>query len=171
MATRTTTSPTHAIYVQDTFSVKRFTLNLGVRWDRATDEALPGQVPANPLIPQIMPAIDFPGIDGGVVWNDFSPRLGMTYDITGTGKSVARASYAAYFGQMGPGQIAGHLIAIGQVFVRYPWADLNGDTFVQANELNIVAYLDQERGVRSYESDELPLAGNDRSEPQERSDA
>ncbi len=132
-------SPTHALYLQDTFSVKRFTLNLGVRWDRATDEALPGQVPANPLIPQIMPAINFPGLDGGVVWNDISPRLGMTYDITGTGKSVARASYSMYFGQVQPGQFAGQQISIGQVFVRYPWADLNGDTFVQANELNIVA--------------------------------
>ena len=93
---------TNAFYAQDTFTVKRLTLNLGVRWDRATDEALPGQVPANPLIPQIMPAIDFPGLDAGVVWNDISPRLGMTYDITGNGKSVARASYAMYYGQMAP---------------------------------------------------------------------
>ncbi len=62
---------------------------------------------ANPLIPGIMPAIDFPGIDGGVVWDNFSPRVGVNYDIMGTGKSVARASYAAYYGQMGPGQIAG----------------------------------------------------------------
>ena len=63
----------------------------------------------------------------------------MTYDITGTGKSVARASYSMYYGQMEPGQLAGQQISIGQVFVRYPWADLNGDTFVQANELNIIA--------------------------------
>ena len=130
---------TNAIYAQDTFTLQRLTLNLGVRWDRATDEALPGQVPANPLIPQIMPAIDFPGLNAGVVWNDISPRLGMTYDIAGNGKSVARASYSMYFGQMAPGQLAGQMISIGQVFVRYPWADLNGDTFVQANELNIVA--------------------------------
>jgi Carboxypeptidase regulatory-like domain/TonB-dependent Receptor Plug Domain len=130
---------TNAIYAQDTFSVKHFTLNLGVRWDRATDEALPGQVPANPLIPQIMQAIDFPGIKAPMAWNDISPRLGMTYDITGNGKSVARASYSMYFGQMAPGQLAGQMISIGQVFVRYPWADVNGDTFVQANELNIIA--------------------------------
>ena len=68
---------------------------------------------ANPIIPGIMPAIDFPGIDGGVVWDNFSPRVGVNYDIMGTGKSVARASYAAYYGQMGPGQIAGNLVAVG----------------------------------------------------------
>ena len=50
-----------------------------------------------------MPAISFPGISSGVVWNDISPRLGMTYDLFGTGKSVARASYSLYFGQMDPG--------------------------------------------------------------------
>ena len=32
--------------------MKRFTFNLGVRWDRQTDEALPATVAANPLIPQ-----------------------------------------------------------------------------------------------------------------------
>ncbi|HET7219110.1 MAG TPA: TonB-dependent receptor [Vicinamibacterales bacterium] len=132
---------THAFYVQDTFTVRRLTLNLGVRWDRQSDAALPADVPANPIIPQIMPAISFPGVSAGVVWNDISPRLGMTYDLFGTGKSVARASYSMYYGQMGPGQLAGELISISQVSVRYPWADLNGDTLVQANELNTTTFL------------------------------
>ena len=132
---------THAIYLQDTFTVKRLTLNLGVRWDRQSDAALAADVAANPLIPQIMPAINFPGLDAGVVWNDISPRLGMTYDLLGNGKSVARASYSMYFGQMAPGQLAGELISIGQVSIRYPWADLNGDTFVQASELNTTTFI------------------------------
>jgi hypothetical protein len=132
---------THAIYVQDTYTVRRLTLNLGVRWDRQADAALAADVPANPIIPAIMPAISFPGIDSGVVWNDISPRLGMTYDLFGTGKSVARASYSMYFGQMQPGQLSGELISIAQVSVRYPWVDLNGDTFVSANELNTTTFL------------------------------
>jgi hypothetical protein len=132
---------THAFYVQDTYTVKRLTLNLGIRWDRQSDEALPTEVAANPIIPAIMPAINFPGISSGVVWNDVSPRLGMTYDLFGTGKSVARASYSLYFGQMDTGELANEMISIGQVSVRYPWADLNGDTFVQANELNTTTFL------------------------------
>ena len=47
-------------------------LNLGVRWDRQSDAALPSTVLANPIIPSIMPAINFPGISSGVVW---SPAL------------------------------------------------------------------------------------------------
>ena len=50
-----------------------------------------------------------------------------------------------YFGQLAPGQLAGNLVAISQVFVRYPWADANGDKFVQANELNTNTGHHQER--------------------------
>ena len=162
---------THALYVQDTFSVKRFTLNLGVRWDRATDEALPGQVPANPLIPQIMPAIDFPGLDGGVVWNDISPRLGMTYDITGTGKSVARASYSMYFGQMATGPVRRPADLDRPGVCPLPVGGPQRRHVRSGQRAEHRRQPDEERGVRPDEPDELPLAGNDRSEPQERSDA
>jgi hypothetical protein len=127
---------THAAYIQDAFTLNRLTLNLGVRWDRQSDEALPTTVPANPLFPSLMPAINFPGINAGVVWNDVSPRLGFTYDLSGVGKSLLRGSYSLYFGQMSPGQLSGQLVAISQVFVRYPWVDTNGDKFVQAGEVD-----------------------------------
>jgi hypothetical protein len=127
---------TQAFYVQDTFTRNRLTLNLGFRLDRQDDSANPGRVPENPFFPQLMPAIDFPGVDAGVVWTDFSPRLGATYDIKGDGKSVVSSSYAVYYGQMSPGQLSSQLAATGAVFVRYPWTDSNGDAFVQANEVN-----------------------------------
>jgi hypothetical protein len=37
---------------------------------------------------------------------------------------------------MGPGQLAGNLVAISQVSIRYPWTDLNADRTVQPNEVN-----------------------------------
>ena len=92
-----------------------------------------GTVPANPFFPTLMPAVDFPGADAGVVWNDFSPRLGMTYDLTGDGRNVLSSSYSTYYGQMAPGQLSSELAATGAVFVRYPWNDANGDGFVQVH--------------------------------------
>jgi carboxypeptidase family protein/TonB-dependent receptor-like protein len=130
---------THAAYIQDSWSMSRVTLNVGVRWDQQKDAAVAATVPANPLIPEIMPGIDFPGLESGVVWNDVSPRLGVTYDLFGNAHSIAKASFASYYGQMGPGQLSGELISIGAVFVRYPWTDRNVDGFVQPNELTIVA--------------------------------
>ena len=127
---------THAMYIQDTFSMRKLTLNLGLRWDRQSDAALAATVPANPIMPNLLPAINFPGADSGVVWNDISPRVGMTYDLMGDGRSVFQASYSIYYGQMAPGQLASELAATGATFVRYPWSDLNGDAFVQANEIN-----------------------------------
>jgi hypothetical protein len=127
---------THAFYAQDTFTRNRLTINLGFRFDRQDDYQSPGPVPANPFFPQLMPAIDFPGVDAGVTWNDFSPRIGATYDLTGDGRSVVSSSYAIYYGQMSPGQLSGQLAATGAVFVRYPWTDTNGDRFVQPGEVN-----------------------------------
>ena len=127
---------THAFYVQDTFTRNRLTVNLGLRFDRQDDSAEAGRVPENPFFPQIMPAIDFQGADAGVVWNDLSPRIGATYDLSGDGRTVLSSSYAIYYGQMSPGQLSSQLAATSAVFVRYPWTDVNGDRFVQADEVN-----------------------------------
>ena len=111
---------THGLYLQDTFTRNRLTLNVGFRWDRQTDVALAAIVPANPFIPDIMPALTFPGLDSGVVWNDFSPRLGVTYDLFGTGSRSRGRRTRLYFGQLAPGQLAGDLISIGPVSVAIP---------------------------------------------------
>ena len=128
---------THAFYIQDTFTRDRFTLNLGVRYDRQDDFAAAGRVPENPIFPQLMPSVDFQGADAGVVWNDFSPRIGATYDLQGDGRTVVSSSYAVYYGQMAPGQLSNNLASTGAVFVRYPWTDTNGDQFVQPGEVNL----------------------------------
>ncbi len=70
-----------------------------------------------------------------MIFNDISPRLGLTYDIRGDGHTIARANYARYYGQVGTGGVAGQVNPLSGVTVRYPWQDLNGDRFVQANEI------------------------------------
>ncbi len=132
---------THAIYLQDSYTRGRFTVNLGFRVDRQDDTAAAADVIANPIAPTQLPAISFPGADAGVTWTDFSPRLGVTYDFTGDGKTVGSASYAAYYGQLAPGQLSGLLAATGAIQVRYPWNDANGDKFVTANELDLTTIL------------------------------
>jgi hypothetical protein len=132
---------TQAFYVQDTLTINRMTFNLGLRWDRQANEALGTSVPAHPFAPQWLPAISFNGADTGVVWNDWSPRLGMNYDFAGTGKTIGKASYAIYYGQRSPGQLVSALNPVTAANIRFPWTDTNLDTVVQPGELDYTRIL------------------------------
>jgi hypothetical protein len=124
-------------FVQDTYTHNRLTAQIGVRYDFNHDQALASSVDTNPMVPQLLPGIVFPGADPGVKFNNFSPRLGFTYDLTGTGKTLAKVNYAMYWGQVGTGGISSQINPVTRVSVRYPWIDLNGDKFVQANEVQL----------------------------------
>ena len=132
---------TYAFFLQDTYTLNRLNINVGFRFDRQVDLALASTVPAHPFAPQWLPSITFEGADPGVIWNDFSPRAGLTFDMFGTGKTVAKTSYAIYYGQLAPGSLSGVLNPVTSASVRFPWADRNGDTVVQADELNYSSIL------------------------------
>jgi hypothetical protein len=126
-------------YAQDTVTHGRATLQLGLRYDYNHDTALAASIVANPLSPTWLPAINFNGADPGAKFNNFSPRLGLTYDLQGNGKTLARANYAMYYGQVGTGAVASTINPVGSTTLRYPWTDLNGDKVAQANEVQASA--------------------------------
>lgn len=127
---------TWGLFVQDAYTVNRVTVNLGLRYDIQSNQALGSSVPANPIAPNLLPALAFPGLDGPITWKNISPRLGMTYDLTGQGKTIVSTSYSLYYGQLGPSDMVSDLLSIGATTLRYPWNDANGDGFVQGGELN-----------------------------------
>ncbi len=126
-------------YFHDTIRAGRWTWNLGVRWDYQDDEALAAQVPANTLMPELLPALSFPGADSGAVYSDVSPRFGVSYDVTGTGRTVAKFNANRYYG-LGI-FTAGAISPTGQTTLRYGWNDRNGDLFVQREELDLSRVL------------------------------
>jgi hypothetical protein len=128
-----------SLYAQDTITKNRMTLQLGVRYDYNPDTALAASIAANPLGGPWLPGINFNGADPGVKFNTLSPRLGFTYDLQGNGKTLARANYARYYGQVGTGAIASTINPVGSTTLRYPWVDLNGDKIAQANEITLSA--------------------------------
>ena len=86
-----------------------------------------------------LPALAFTGADAGVCFNNFSPRLGLTYDLRGNGRNVVKFNYAHYVGQLGTGNLSSTYNTVRSPYVRYPWVDVNGDRFIQANEIVMTA--------------------------------
>jgi hypothetical protein len=127
---------THSFYLQDEYQAGRFSVRLGVRYDHYSDVALASEVGENPIIPHLLPPVQFGGADPKVTWGNFSPRFGLNYDISGKGTTVLGLTLSRYYGQPGIDDISGTLNPVGTVYLQYPWNDLNNDRNVQANELN-----------------------------------
>ena len=90
-------------YFGDTFSKDRLTLNLNVRYDIQTSTASASSIEADTVFPDLAPAISFDGSQSGTDWTDISPRIGLTYDISGTGKTILRGNFATYATQRDQG--------------------------------------------------------------------
>jgi hypothetical protein len=126
-------------YLQDSYSRRQLHVNGGVRVDYQDDEALASSIPAQPIIPDLLPAINFAGADSGVSFLDISPRVGVTWDLRNNGKTLLKASAAQYYGT--GISTSGTVNPVGTTTLRYPWADLNLDGFIQRNELDLTRLL------------------------------
>jgi hypothetical protein len=124
-------------YLGDVLSKDRFTLNLGLRFDRQTAKNMESSVDANASFPNLLPAISYAGDSGNVIeWSNFSPRVGLSYALNESRKTVLRASYASYAEQLAFGNAAFvNPVAVG--ILAYGWNDTNGDRFVQPNEVDL----------------------------------
>ena len=85
-------------YAQDQWTIDRLTLNLGVRYDRIT-----GTVPAQVAPEGRWTARNADGsplstgrIDNVPNYQDITPRLGVSYDLRGDGRTAIKASLGKY---------------------------------------------------------------------------
>lgn len=116
---------TYGTYANDTWRVtNRMTLNLGLRFDRYR-AFLPDQVHAagkyNPI------EIPFAAKDSVIDSNLFAPRLGVTYDLAGTGKTVVKFNYGKYWYNPGADFLFNVNENSNAWWRRYRWTDANRD--------------------------------------------
>ena len=126
-----------SFYAGDTYSRGRLTLDVGVRFDRQTGKALASATESNAAFPDLVPGIEFAGYDAPFSWNTLHPRVGMTWALDDSRKTLLRANFSRYAGQL-DGNIVGFSNPSANAgYVDYPWEDLNGDLFVQDNEVRL----------------------------------
>ena len=77
-------------FIQDDWRVTpRFTLNLGLRYEYQLN---PDPVNVNSLLPQTANKVDDR--------NNFGPRIGFAYDLSGDGKTSVRGGWGLYYGRV-----------------------------------------------------------------------
>ena len=143
-------------YVGDTISLGRLTLNLGARWDRAGSSVKEASVPANSVIPDLLPALSASAQPDALVFNAVTPRVGFTYALDDNRRSIVRGSYAIFASQLQSNLGA---VLVSQIpyysYVYYTAVDTNGNNIADASEIAAGTF----DGVLGFDPDN-PLGGN-----------
>jgi hypothetical protein len=148
-----------ALYLQDQWTQKRFTLSGAIRYDHATSNYLGTCIGPDPYVPvqnggasagsarYCTPPTD------GVSYNDITPRWGVAWDVFGNGKTSVKWNMGKYLAGAGISGIyadANPALRTVNELTR-TWTDTNGNRRVDCNLLDFNA--NGECG--------LPLAGQD----------
>ena len=128
-------------YVGDTILVGNLTVNVGTRFDYQQGKNLPSSVPANPVFPELLPAVQYRG-DAGypITWREFEPRVGATYALGSNRRTLLRASYSRFANRLAtePAFIGA---VNGIVFLAYGWNDANRNHNVDPGEIDFSNFL------------------------------
>jgi hypothetical protein len=140
-------------YVGDTILLGNLTLQGGLRWDRQSTQNTALSLAGNPIIsapltlPCItsvcpagsttltasLPGITYPGDPRALKWNTVTPRIGATYALGSDKRTLVRASYNRYAGQVGSAVSGANPLAYSAFY--FYGVDMNGDHQIQRNEL------------------------------------
>jgi hypothetical protein len=140
---RTTPYTTHerlvadlGLYVQDTWTVKKMTVNAGLRFDylnnRVEAQDAPGGTWIGPR--HYDPLSDVPD------YKDLSPRLGVAYDVFGNGKTALKATLSRYVvtSTVSTARLLNPINTSVNSTTR-SWTDTNHDGIPQVSELGPLA--------------------------------
>ena len=133
---------TWAFFAQDRWSVGRLALNVGIRID-----GVQGYLPA-----QSSPAGTWVGersFDRQDVYDfgpNVAPRIGVSYDLLGNGRTALKAYYGRFYNQFGS-ELAESVNRNGVTTVFVPWNDANGNRRHDPGELNLSGFAGFSAGL------------------------
>jgi hypothetical protein len=138
------TRPAHPIYngeytdfyIGDTVQFGNLTIQGGARYDMQRAYNLASEIPANPVIPDILPAVSYPGDERKLEWESITPKVGLTYAFGQRQQTMVKANYSRYVDQLGSSEAGANNPFYDEQGLYYYWDDSNGDQRVQRNELD-----------------------------------
>jgi len=120
------------IYAQDQWTVGRFTINPGVRFEHFNSSV----VGLSAVAGRFVPARSFQDVENVPNWNDVSPRLGIAWDVQGNGKTAVKAGWGRYMRAYSSG-FADTYDPNFYTSATLTWQDLNNDNIAQGG----ISYL------------------------------
>jgi hypothetical protein len=122
-----------ALFVQDNISVKRLNVTGGLRYERLQGYLPEQSSPASPFAAAGIGGFaaqprTFAAQPNIVLWNTIGPRIAAVVDLTGDGKTAAKASAARYLYVLstGGGGVS-NVNPNANYSEQYTWTDLNGN--------------------------------------------
>ncbi|MGC4083243.1 MAG: carboxypeptidase regulatory-like domain-containing protein [Vicinamibacterales bacterium] len=119
-----------AFFIQDQWTLKRLTINPGVRYDWFHPWVGAQEALANPWVP----ARQFNAIDDMLAFKNWAPRFSAIYDVFGNGKTAVKANISKYVAILGNSQ-ADLYNPLAVLTDSRTWRDTNGDLFPQYSEV------------------------------------
>jgi len=134
---------TTSIFVQDTWTRKRLTVQAALRYDRASSFS-PAEGNGTTTVSRFnAAAISFPRTEGVSAYNDLTPRLGVAYDVFGNGKTALKFNIGHYLAPAtndsrytlnNPAQTTKVVTTVAR-----NWSDTNGNFAVDCDPLSPAA--------------------------------
>lgn len=123
-------------YAGDTFTKGRMTLSFGARYDQQKAENSPSTAVGNPAFPNLLPSLEYNGQGTGIDWKNVVPRVSGTFALDEARRTVLRASYSMYAGQLNhPEATFDSPVGGYYPFLAYKWLDRNHDGIAQKDEV------------------------------------
>lgn len=142
------TNVVYSTYFSDAFKLRKyFVINFGFRFDSTHMHINETRVEANQWTnyyyertgeTQILYQPERKNV---IAWNNFAPRLGLTFDPLNDGVNIFKVYLARYHWQMSYGPVD-QAITTGYWEVDYSWNDANGDKQPQTDEFGSILYTE-----------------------------
>ena len=122
---------TTSLFITDTWTINKLTLNLGARFDRYTPWLPEQTVPQSRFNPVAVPLAENSSV---LTFTHIVPRLGAIYDLAGDGKTVLKANWGRFYFNPGVNLADATNPNTANQYADYGWNDLNGDRVYQEGE-------------------------------------